>query len=202
MKIWALFLVSLFLTQTAEAHSINVTAFVEGSRIETSTYYSSGHKVSGAKIEVFDAASDKIILTGATDENGDFAFDAPQGRFDMKIVVNDMTGHRAEAMVHADELEGGSTTTLPVRKEVSVSSDTEKRTPQPGSDFTTGCTSKGELEAIVEAKLDEKLAPIHRILKETAQQQTKGQSIHDVVAGIGYILGLFGVSAYFLARKK
>jgi nickel transport protein len=198
MKIWALFLVSLFLTHTAEAHSINVTAFVEGRRIETSTYYTSGHKVSGATIEVFDAASEKIILTGITDENGDFAFDAP-GQFDLKIVVTDKTGHRAEAMVHADELSEADSTNLPAHKEVSAP-DTEEQKAQAGSNFTGGI-SKEELEAVVEAKLDKKLAPIHRLLKESLQQRAR-PSMHDVIGGIGYIFGLFGVSAYFLARKK
>jgi nickel transport protein len=56
-----------------------------------------------------------------------------------------------------------------------------------------------ELEAMVSRLLDQKLAPIKAQL---AQQNAKDPvTLHDVVSGLGWILGLVGIAAWFLGRK-
>ena len=55
------------------------------------------------------------------------------------------------------------------------------------------------IEKAVEKALDKKLQPINRML---AQMQNKGPSINDIFGGIGYILGFFGIAAYFLSKKR
>ena len=56
-----------------------------------------------------------------------------------------------------------------------------------------------EIQLIVEKAMDKKLRPIYSML---ARIQQKGHSITDILSGIGYILGLVGVGAYFHYRKK
>ena len=51
----------------------------------------------------------------------------------------------------------------------------------------------------VAAALDEKLAPLMKIL---AESRDRGPTARDVFGGIGYILGLVGVTAYFNYRRK
>jgi nickel transport protein len=55
------------------------------------------------------------------------------------------------------------------------------------------------VQKIVEDALDEKLAPVKRMLVEA---QDKGPQLSEVVAGVGYIFGLFGLLAYWKSRKK
>ena len=55
------------------------------------------------------------------------------------------------------------------------------------------------MEAVVETVLDRKLKPIIRMLAETKHN---GPGARDIVAGIGYIMGLVGIAAYIHNRKK
>jgi nickel transport protein len=56
----------------------------------------------------------------------------------------------------------------------------------------------GELQALVEQALDRKLAPImHRLVA-----LDQGPSLSDIIGGIGYIIGLVGLAAYFNSRRK
>jgi nickel transport protein len=56
--------------------------------------------VNQGKITVLDPKTDKVLLTGQTDEQGKFSFKmpaeaAPQ-KMDLKIVIDAAMGHRAE----------------------------------------------------------------------------------------------------------
>jgi nickel transport protein len=57
---------------------------------------------------------------------------------------------------------------------------------------------RGELQALIEQSLDKKLAPILHRLGNLDQ----GPSLSDIIGGIGYIIGLVGLAAYFNARRK
>ncbi len=56
-----------------------------------------------------------------------------------------------------------------------------------------------EIQTAIENALDKKLKPIMKILAET---QTQKPSLPEIIGGIGYILGLMGVGAYFHYRRK
>jgi hypothetical protein len=55
------------------------------------------------------------------------------------------------------------------------------------------------LEEVVNKALDRQLAPIKEMLTELTIHQT---SLTDILGGIGYILGLFGLWAYCLSKRK
>ena len=59
--------------------------------------------------------------------------------------------------------------------------------------------SRAEIEAIVEKALDKKMKPV---LKMLAESNAKEPGIGDILGGIGYIIGLVGIGAYFHNRKK
>ena len=50
------------------------------------------------------------------------------------------------------------------------------------------------IEQAIEKALDKKLAPVLRMLAEMHEQKVR---LTDVLGGIGYIIGLVGVAAYF-----
>ena len=62
--------------------------------------------------------------------------------------------------------------------------------PGPGAD---------EIEQAVEKALDKKLKPVIKMLSESLD---RGPTVSEILGGIGYILGLMGVGAYFHYRRK
>ena len=57
-----------------------------------------------------------------------------------------------------------------------------------------------QIRKIVEETLDSRLKPITTALAKL--QQDKGPGLTDMIAGIGYIIGIMGIILYFRAKKK
>jgi nickel transport protein len=55
------------------------------------------------------------------------------------------------------------------------------------------------LEETVNKALERQLAPVKEMLAEMTIHRT---SLTDILGGIGYILGLFGIWAYCLSKRK
>ncbi|MBM4276146.1 MAG: hypothetical protein FJ126_12580 [Deltaproteobacteria bacterium] len=55
------------------------------------------------------------------------------------------------------------------------------------------------LDEVVNQALDRQLAPVKEMLTELTIHRT---SLTDIIGGIGYILGIFGVWAYCLSKRK
>jgi len=47
--------------------------------------------------------------------------------------------------------------------------------------------------------MDKKLEPIMREIKKS---KTDKISLTEIIGGVGYIFGIFGIIAYFLSRKR
>ena len=56
-----------------------------------------------------------------------------------------------------------------------------------------------EVQLLIENILDEKLTPVMREIKKSQEDKI---SPTEIIGGIGYIFGIFGIIAYFLNRKK
>jgi nickel transport protein len=56
-----------------------------------------------------------------------------------------------------------------------------------------------DIEQTLERALDKKLSPILRMLAESREQ---GPKLNDVLGGIGYIIGLVGIAAYFKGKSR
>jgi len=120
-------------------------------------------------------------LEGLTNAEGAFSFEVPQEDGDLKIVLIASMGHRAEYTISADEL--GDT----------VGSVKEKLE-EPVSVVSPEVSSFDlkEIQSLIEDVLDKKLKPIMR----------DKISPTEIIGGIGYIIGIFGIAAYFLSRKR
>jgi len=105
----------LALPSIARAHRVNVFAYVEDGTIHTESYFSGGAPCRECKIEVSDG-SGKLLLTGKTDEQGEFSF-TPPIRGDMKIVLWAGMGHRAEYTLKAEELPDSTATKKPTTQQ-------------------------------------------------------------------------------------
>ncbi len=55
------------------------------------------------------------------------------------------------------------------------------------------------LEEVVDKALERQLAPVKEMLTELTVHRT---SLTDILGGLGYILGIFGIWAYCLSKRK
>ena len=194
-------LLSMLLTlpSPALAHKVSVFAWVEGDTVHTQSKFFGGKKLNDARVNVFDAAGN-LLLEGRTDAGGEFSFTAPE-RAEMKIVVSAGMGHQADWTVRATDFAGLT----------EASSSTEANASQSSSQFTLAQNSGSqthtpaftpdskEIQIIFEKALDKKLTPVIKMLSEAREQRP---GMRDILGGIGYIVGLVGLAAYFSSRKK
>jgi len=188
-----IFLIIIIMDVSVFAHKVNIFAYVEGDKVYTESYFSDGKKCVESKIEVFDNQGNKL-LEGLTDEEGMFSFKIPPEDVidgDLKIILTASMGHRAEYIIRADELGD-------------VAGLIEEKIEEPVSAVSPEISSVDlkEIQSLIEDTLDEKLKPIIREMREIRKSQEDRISPTEIIGGVGYIIGIFGIIAYFLSRKK
>ena len=235
---WAVVLgVSFLLSGNAQAHRVNIFAWVEGDTVLVECKYPDGTKVHEGVIRVLDSAG-KELLNGKTNTKGEFSFKVPK-QDDLKIVLEAGMGHRAEWPLSKqdlapdglfglllsgkpnrrccrDTLQGGQMNVRPLSLlclvpalllltagALAQSVQTPPAAPQPapipkprrpGSISGAASPLPAGIDQAIEKALDKKLAPVMRMLAEMQEQKIR---LTDVLGGIGYIIGLVGVAAYF-----
>ena len=188
-----IFLIIIMINISAFAHKVNIFAYVEGDKVYTESYFNDGKKCIESKIEVFDNQGNKL-LEGLTDKEGMFSFKIPPEDVidgDLKLVLTASMGHRAEYSIRADELGD-------------IKGLIEEKIEEPVSVIfpETSSVDLKEIQSIIEDTLDEKLKPIIREMREIKKSQEDRISPTEIIGGIGYIIGIFGIIAYFLSRKR
>lgn len=183
--------------QQADAHKFIVTAWVEGDTVYVESGFSDGSAAKNAVAEVYDQQGNKLI-EGQTDEYGAYSFKVPK-KTAMRIVVKAGMGHQGESEIPVEELgdisSTGEDSTSPEAKVAPAVSSSEAKSE---AMVNSGLTAE-DIQYAMEKALDKKLKPI---MKQLAKTEAKGPSVSDIFAGIGYILGLVGLGAYFNFRKK
>jgi nickel transport protein len=198
-------LTTLLLFSHAQAHKINVFAWVEGDTVYVESKFSGGRKPVAASVEVYDT-QDNLLLEGKTDDQGNFSFEVPR-KTAMKVVLLAGMGHRGEWAIpisDLDDVDPGRTSSVPKITPKPPSSTAlehtgDLETSKNDDAVLTTIVTANEIKNVVEVTIDAKLKPIMKILVESQQ---KGPSVTDILGGIGYILGLVGVAAYFSSRRR
>ena len=186
----------------ALAHRVNVFAYVDGGDIVVECSYSKSKRVNHGAIEVLDAASGEVLLAGETDENGHFRFPVPEAAKaagnGLRIVLRAGEGHQNDWVVEASEF-----MPAPARAQEPVAPDTAGVSTAPAEATPAATAPAGltrtDVEEVVNAALDARLAPIRRALLEQTEQ---GPGMREIIGGIGWIFGLVGVAAYFRGRPR
>ena len=172
------------------AHKVSIFAWVESDTVYTLSKFSGGKKVNNGQIVVYDPEGKKL-LDGLTDDQGEFAFKVPQNTA-LRVELVAGAGHKGHWLVPLEEIVG---------------------IPEPNSDRIAEKASSGELaekgritgsddarlQAAIEKALDKKLKPVMKLLAESKQA---GPSLTEILGGIGYIIGLVGIAAYFKRRQE
>ena len=188
----------------AAAHKLQVFAFADGARIEGSAYFAGGAKAQGATIKVEDAEGHVLAeLTPAP--NGGFSYLA-QSQVDHLIVADSGDGHRAEWRVTASELSAGFPGVPPSPVERSSTPASANRSTEPPNHSgplplsfsqSAGAPSAPADLATIERAVARQVLPLREELR-AAQDQAR---LHDIMGGIGYILGLVGIALWWRARR-
>jgi len=201
----SLFLLLVFALLTsgpALAHRVNIFAYVEGNEIVAECSYSKSKRVRHGTIEVRDAVTGQTLLQGTTDEEGLFRFPVPdQARktgADLRILLQAGEGHQNEWIVEAAEFMEGSAPKTPAPNQEKATAAVAPGSPSDATSNAQGL-SRADVEEVVSALLDAKLAPIKRSLLEQSQA---GPGLREIIGGIGWIFGLVGIAAYFKSRPR
>jgi len=184
-------------TTPALAHRVLIYAYAEGDTIHTESKFVPDTPVRQGKILVIDKKTDKVLLTGQTDDQGKFSFKIPAEavaqKMDLNIVVEAAMGHRGEWLLKADSYLPGAT---PVKAAAPAAPASATTPAAPGT--TAVNLDQQALEASLNKALERQLAPINEKLTELTIHRT---TLPDIIGGIGYILGLFGLWAYFQSKR-
>ncbi len=173
------------------AHKMRVFAWEEQDDIACEARFSGGRPARNVKVEVSDQRSGAILLTGETDDDGNFRFPTPIDHGGLLIVVAGSDGHQASWQLAAAPVAAASP--LPA-------TDQARLTTTPLDNSTPPVVvSEERLQRLISEAVAAELAPIKRALAENAESSP---NLQDILGGIGYLLGLAGIIAYGRAQKK
>ncbi len=185
----ALVLLTAIASTSAWAHKVTVFAWVEGNTVHTQSKFSGGRTAKNAKITVYNTAGEQL-LEGRTDSQGRFVFSPPKAEA-LQIVLMAGSGHRAEWHLSAEAFTPTAAHAGAPLKTKAM--DTHAAAPPEAANPKTD-----DLQAMIEAALDKKLAPVLRRLEAPHPEP----ALKDVFGGIGYIVGIVGLIAYLRSRRK
>lgn len=205
---FATFLLSILVLLSSglwcEAHKVKMFASAEGNVVTGYVYFTTGGKPKNAVVQVQDSAGN-LIREITADEQGEFTFTA-EARQDYVFVAELADGHRASFTVKADELSD----TLP-SSEAEISPETQEQQTSEAAQHVSAETEKTapaspnspqisleELEKIVDKAVAKQIRP----LREQLDLYEAKVRLHDILGGIGYIIGLMGLGYFLRARNK
>ena len=214
-------IVSSLASPPASAHALRVFAQLEGGRIIGVASFSDQSPASGVFIDVFGDASGDVPAGVALGEavagaDGRFAVAVPP-REGYRVVAEGDEGHRVEIVVAGRAV--AAAVASPGMPTIATAS---------GASGASGAGSTGE-DPLAEAKPHPAApgvalpsgdaAPVAgmpgvsaaelehfntalRTLREDIHRLEQRVRVQDVVGGIGYILGVFGLAAWFMSRRR
>ena len=173
----------------ASAHKLKVFATAEGAAIRGYVYFPGGGRAKGVKVVAQDPSGARLGET-TTDGKGEFALQATV-RCDHTLVAETLDGHKATFVVEAADLPED----LPPLAGGAPAET--KETPAPAAPSVEHANAR-ELKKLVEEAVARELRP----LREQLEGYEARVRVHEVIGGIGYIVGVCGVVFYLLARRK
>ena len=175
------------------AHRVNVFAWQEGDNISVEGKFAGGGPAKNSEVLV-EGPSGKVIVQGKTDQKGAWTFVLPKETQEkkLKIVLKAGEGHQATWDL---ELETDGTK-LPEKPMANKPEITQSVTSQDLSvDQRIASAVRAE-----RARLEKEV--IGPLRKQVAELQEPKVGWREIFGGIGWIIGLFGIGAYFKARRE
>ena len=192
----------------AAAHRVRLFATVEGDTIQGYGYFSKSSRTKNCPL-IFYGPRGKELGRVMTDGNGEFSYRV-RVKCDHKLVLKAGEGHQAEFLIRAGELPD----TLGVPQNTGGPAEpTAKAAPKqadpalpPGRAAPSGGTlDPAELSRIVSSAVARETEPLKKQLTALRRQLDEYEAKvrwHDVLGGIGFILGLAGVGLLVMNRRR
>lgn len=191
-------------TQPARAHAVYLFAWVDGDRVCSEGYFAKKSKVRDGAVTVRNATGG-LVAEGRTNEQGLWCFPAPAPQ-DLTFVLNAGQGHRAEFILPAKEFPSGRLPAADKGALAAPGTPVADHVPATGTAqrSTAASMDDGSLRALVRnavrEELQSQLSPIRQALAE--KNADPGPTLRDIMGGLGWIIGLAGLAAWYTARRK
>lgn len=201
-----LVLVAAF-TTSAEAHRLKLFVSVEGMTVSGYAFFIGGGRPQGVDFFIKDGTGSEVHR-GRTDSEGSFSW-AAEKPADYVLSVDTGDGHFADEKIPADrfspEAAAAPATPTVAPAEVTAPIAAPEGTTSTGPTPTLACPAPLDpalLARLTEAAVDRAVARQLRPLIE-AQNLAEGRlRFNDIMGGIGMIVGLAGLGAWGLARRR
>ena len=173
----------------ADAHRLKVFASALGDRITGYGYFTGGGRAAGAEV-ILGTLGGEIIARDTTDQKGAFHFTITR-RQDYQITLDTGDGHIATFIISAAELSG----TLPL-----AATETGRDHPPAQSATVSAVSSidQAALTGLIEQAVAKQIIPLRAQLDA---HETR-MRLHDILGGIGWIVGLCGLGAFWMRRRR
>jgi nickel transport protein len=202
-------LLTVLAPRPAQAHRVNVFAYVDGGTVRAESSFSSGNPAMNAAIHAEDAATGAVLAKGTTNGKGEWSFPVPPQVPDkgVKVVIDAGGGHRGEWTVEPDEFAqaagaGPAATPSEAAPAVTTAPAATAGVAPTVPAATRLPADQAELARVVEAAVDRALERRLGGLMRTLTRMESGPGLTEILGGIGWIFGLMGVAAYFRYRKN
>jgi nickel transport protein len=176
-----------------QAHQVHVFATAEGCTIRGEVYVRGGEPVRKGTVKALGPSGDALGET-TTDDEGKFSLPA-QYRCDYRLVVDAGGGHTAEYTLPADELP--ESLPLPAAEKPASGATPVSGDPE--------AVTKPSVSSVGEQAISSQLESLNRQIVQLRKQLDGYEQkvrLHDILGGIGYIVGLMGLAAYFAGARR
>ncbi len=182
----------------ASCHRVNVFAWYDGDRVSGNAYFSSGRPAKDSKIVVRNKTTGEEFQIH-TNEKGDFSFTPKKkGKYEIELFAGE--GHKATTVVMVSSISGSVSSQQVEGPSLPKGQNTQAKTALTAQKGDIKNVSCGDLSTVIDRVLQKRLEPIRQELKRIAISQTR-VTMKDVIAGLGYIVGIMGIWAYISSKK-
>lgn len=178
--IGVLFALSFLCAGTAQAHKVNVFAYLEGDQVYVQGYFMDGKKAKKSTVIVYGEKGEQL-MEGLTNEEGEYVFPV-SAKQEIRIVLNAGQGHQAEYVLSTSEVVGNET------PEASAVEAMDSQSAAVG----------GDVDAVVRHAVAAGMIPLAKEIADLKERR----SFSDIIGGVGFIAGILGVFAYVKSRKQ
>ncbi len=172
---WFIVIFGCLWLSVAQAHKIKIFVTADGQIMNGYVYFPGGGQAQQATIIVTIPPDDAPLATLQTDSDGKFTYVSQQVA-DYLFTVDVGDGHRASYQIKANEL------SAKVSPEIIPDSLIMKKS-------NGHCSKETQL---IETIVYKQIQP----LREQLEQYEEKVRIHDILGGIGYIFGFYGLLVY------
>ncbi|MCI4625932.1 MAG: hypothetical protein L3V56_08215 [Candidatus Magnetoovum sp. WYHC-5] len=183
--IYMLLLLLTVLRVNAYGHKIIVFAYKVSDKVFVECTFADGKVCKRSPVTVYEDKTGTKLFDGITDDGGQYSVTIINTE-QLRIVVDVGEGHRGEFILEAlqESYEGHEE-----HEQAELNEITQAL-----------CISGPDVENIVNDIMDKKLATVNMAVAKM-QHYSSTTRVSDIIGGIGYVFGIFGIIMYFKSKK-